>query len=118
MSLIIGGYLVNAQWAAPRADRELSFVPVTDQIMALRASGHQLALYQANERIAGASVFYTQSLLKDLQTEAQLQAFLAESPQHVAVIGGDQTPKPPLQILKTIMVSRQAYHFVGLAPGH
>ncbi|BAQ78675.1 MULTISPECIES: ArnT family glycosyltransferase [unclassified Pseudomonas] len=118
MSLIIGGYLVNAQWAAPRADRELSFVPVTDQIMALQASGHQLALYQANERIAGASVFYTQSLLKDLQTEAQLQAFLAESPQHVAVIGGDQTPKPPLQILKTLMVSRQAYHFVSLAPGH
>ncbi|AZC22473.1 MULTISPECIES: glycosyltransferase family 39 protein [Pseudomonas] len=118
MALVIGAYLVNAQWAAPRADRELSFVPVTDQIMALQASGHQMALYQANERIAGASVFYTRSLLKDLQTEEQLIAFLRDSPGHMAVLGGAEPPKPPLQVQKTMMVGRQPYYFVTLAPAH
>ncbi|MGC5703429.1 glycosyltransferase family 39 protein [Pseudomonas sp. NFXW11] len=116
MSLVICAYLANAQWVAPKADRKLSFVPVTDQIMALQGSGHQLALYQANERIGGATVFYTRSLLKDLQTEAQLLAFLGESPQHVAVMTGDAPPQPPLRVDKVIMVSRQAYYFVSLAP--
>ncbi|WP_409298366.1 ArnT family glycosyltransferase [Pseudomonas sp. KCJK8993] len=118
MSLVVAAYLANAQWFAPRLDRELSFVPVTDQIMALEADGHPLALYQANERIAGASVFYTQRLLGDLQTESQLMAFLAESPRHMAVLGGAEAPKPPLQIQKTLMVGRQAYYFVNLAPAN
>lgn len=118
MSLVIGAYLVNAQWFAPQADSEMSFVPVTDQIKALQAEGHQLVLFQASERIAGASVFYVQSVLKDLESEPQLMAFLAQSPKHMAILGGAEPPKPPLQVQKTMMVGRQPYYFVTLAPAH
>lgn len=118
MGLVVCGYLAAAQWAAPRADRELSFVPVTQHIQRLQAAGQPVALYQANERIAGASVFYTQSLLKDLQTPAQLQAYLAESPQHVALIAAEQAPPAPLQVLKKMLVGRQAYYFVGTLGAH
>jgi len=41
---------------------------------------------------------------------------LRESPQHMAVLGGAEAPKPPLQIQQTLMVGRQAYYFVNLAP--
>ncbi|MGE8412728.1 MAG: ArnT family glycosyltransferase [Pseudomonas sp.] len=116
MSLVVAAYLVNAQWFAPRLDREMSFVPVTDQIKTLRAEGHELVLYQASERIAGASVFYVQTVLQDLESEAQLMAFLAESPKHMAILGGLEPPKPPLQVQKVMMVGRQAYYFVNLAP--
>jgi hypothetical protein len=50
---------------APHADRTLSFLPLTEQIRALQANGQQVALYQANERLGGASVFYTHRVLKD-----------------------------------------------------
>lgn len=113
LTLVVCSYLVAAQWAAPRADRQLSFVPLISQIQTLQAAGQQVALYQANERAAGASVFYTQSLLKDVQTEAQLNAFLGTSPNNVAVMALQEDPKPPLKVLKKITVSRQAYYFVS-----
>ncbi|WP_339546278.1 ArnT family glycosyltransferase [Pseudomonas sp. RA_35y_Pfl2_P32] len=112
LSLIIATYLGAAQWAAPRADRTLSFLPLMQQIQALQAEGRHVALYQANERTAGASVFYTRSLLKNLHTEAELTAYLRASPSHVALIASNQKPAPPLQVLQTMSVSRQAYYFV------
>ena len=114
LALVIGSYLVAAQWALPRADRELSFLPLTTEIQTLQANGHQVALFQANERVGGASVFYTQSVLKGLDTDAQLRDFLGASSLNVAVISGDQPPVAPLKVLKTMMVGRQAYYFVGL----
>ncbi|MCU7247890.1 ArnT family glycosyltransferase [Pseudomonas koreensis] len=114
LTLVIGSYLVAAQWALPRADRELSFLPLTTEIQTLQASGRQVALFQANERVGGASVFYTQSVLKGLDTDAQLRDFLGASSLNVAVISGDQPPVAPLKVLKTMMVGRQAYYFVGL----
>ncbi|WIE51389.1 phospholipid carrier-dependent glycosyltransferase [Pseudomonas sp. GM17] len=113
LTLVVCSYLVAAQWAAPRADRQLSFVPLISEIQTLQAAGKQVALYQANERAAGASVFYTQSLLKDVQTEAQLNEFLGTSPNNVAVMALQEDPKPPLKVLKKVTVSRQAYYFVG-----
>lgn len=113
LGLIILAYLAAAQWAAPRADRKLSFLPLTEQIQTLQAEGHEVALFQANERTAGATVFYTQSLLKDLQTDDELNRFLAASPTHVALIASDSEPAPPLKVLKQMMVGRQAYYFVG-----
>ncbi|UVE46444.1 glycosyltransferase family 39 protein [Pseudomonas chlororaphis] len=113
LTLVVGSYLVAAQWAAPRADRQLSFVPLISEIQTLQAAGQQVALYQANERAAGASVFYTRSLLKDVQTEAQLNAFLGTSPNNVAVMALQEDPKPPLKVLKKVTVSRQAYYFVS-----
>jgi 4-amino-4-deoxy-L-arabinose transferase-like glycosyltransferase len=113
LTLVIGSYLAAAQWAMPRADKELSFLPLTEHIQTLQASGHQVALFQANERLGGASVFYTQSVLNGLDTDAQLKDFLAASTSHVAVMAGDSDPIAPFKVLKSLMVGRQAYYFVS-----
>ena len=112
LAVVIAGYLGAAQWALPNADKHLSFLPLTEHIQSLQASGHQVALFQANERVGGASVFYTQSVLKGLDTEAQLRAFLGAAATNVAVISADAEPVAPLKVLKTMMVGRQAYYFV------
>jgi len=113
LTVVIASYLGAAQWALPKADKELSFLPLTEHIQTLQASGHQVALFQANERVGGASVFYTQSVLKGLDTDAQLKDFLSASPSNIAVMSGDSEPAAPLKVLKTMMVGRQAYYFVG-----
>jgi len=113
LTAVIASYLGAAQWALPNADKKLSFLPLTQHIQSLRANGQQVALFQANERVGGASVFYTQSVLKGLDTDAQLHDFLSASPANVAVISADSEPAAPLKVLKTMMVGRQAYYFVG-----
>ena len=113
LTVVIASYLGAAQWALPNADKHLSFLPLTEHIQSLQASGNQVALFQANERVGGASVFYTQSVLKGLDTDAQLKDFLSASPSNIAVISGDSEPAAPLKVHKTMMVGRQAYYFVG-----
>jgi len=113
LTVVIASYLGAAQWALPNADKELSFLPLTDHIQSLQANGQQVALFQANERVGGASVFYTQRVLKGLDTDVQLHDFLSASPSNVAVISADSEPVAPLKVLKTMMVGRQAYYFVG-----
>ena len=113
LTVVIASYLGAAQWALPNADKKLSFLPLTQHIQSLQANGQQVALFQANERVGGASVFYTQSVLKGLDTDAQLHDFLSASPANVAVISADSEPAAPLKVLKTMMVGRQAYYFVG-----
>jgi hypothetical protein len=114
LAVVIGGYLAAAQWALPNADRKLSFLPLTEQIQTLQASGQQVALFQANERVGGASVFYTRRVLEGLDTEAQLHEFLSASPSNVALMAGSHEPAAPLKVLKTMKVGRQAYYFVNL----
>lgn len=113
LTVVIASYLGAAQWALPNADKHLSFLPLTEHIQSLQASGNQVALFQANERVGGASVFYTQSVLKGLDTDTQLREFLSASPSNIAVISGDSEPAAPLKVHKTMMVGRQAYYFVG-----
>ena len=113
LTVVIASYLGAAQWALPNADKKLSFLLLTQHIQSLQANGQQVALFQANERVGGASVFYTQSVLKGLDTDAQLHDFLSASPSNVAVISADNEPVAPLRVLKTMMVGRQAYYFVG-----
>lgn len=113
LTVVIASYLGAAQWALPNADKKLSFLPLTRHIQSLQANGQQVALFQANERVGGASVFYTQSVLKGLDTDAQMHDFLSASPANVAVISADSEPAAPLKVLKTMMVGRQAYYFVG-----
>ena len=113
LTVVFASYLGAAQWALPNADKKLSFLPLTRHIQSLQANGQQVALFQANERVGGASVFYTQSVLKGLDTDAQLHDFLSASPSNVAVISADSEPAAPLKVLKTMMVGRQAYYFVG-----
>jgi len=113
MAFVIACYLITAQWLLPRDDRKLSFVPLVEQIQTLQASGQQVALFQADERVGGASVFYLQRVLKGLDTEAQLHEFLQAAPSNVAVMAGDSEPVAPLKVLKVMMVGRQPYYFVG-----
>lgn len=113
IALVIGSYLAAAQWALPHADRKLSFLPLTAQIQTMQANGQHIALFQANERVGGASVFYTRQVLKGLDTEAQLHEFLAASPSNVAVMSGEVEPAAPLKVLKSMKVGRQAYYFVN-----
>lgn len=113
LAAVIGSYLAAAQWLVPHADRQLSFLPLTEQIQAMQANGQQVALFQANERLGGASVFYTRSKLKGLDTEAQLHEFLSASPSHVAIISSETEPTPPLKVQKVMQVGRQVYYFVG-----
>lgn len=113
LSLVIASYLVAAQWALPHADKKLSFLPLSEHIQQLQSEGRQVALFQANERVGGASVFYTRQVLKGLDTEVQLRDFLAASSAHVAVMAGDSVPIAPLKVLKTLKVGRQAYYFVS-----
>ncbi|KOY01276.1 ArnT family glycosyltransferase [Pseudomonas nunensis] len=111
--VVLGCYLISAQWLLPHADRKLSFVPLVEHIQTLQANGQNVALFQADERVGGASVFYTQRVLKGLDTEAQLHAFLTASPTNVAVMAGESEPVAPLKVLKIMMVGRQPYYFVG-----
>ncbi|RON54539.1 ArnT family glycosyltransferase [Pseudomonas frederiksbergensis] len=113
LAVVLGCYLISAQWLLPHADRKLSFVPLVEQIQALQAKGQNVALFQADERVGGASVFYTQRVLKGLDTEAQLHEFLKASPTNVAVMAGESEPVAPLKVLKIMMVGRQPYYFVG-----
>ncbi|SDT53279.1 Dolichyl-phosphate-mannose-protein mannosyltransferase [Pseudomonas sp. Z003-0.4C(8344-21)] len=113
LSLVIASYLVAAQWALPHADKKLSFLPLSEHIQQLQSEGRQVALFQANERVGGASVFYTRQVLKGLDTDVQLRDFLAASSAHVAVMAGDSAPVAPLKVLKTLKVGRQAYYFVS-----
>jgi hypothetical protein len=114
LAVVMGSYLATAQWLLPQADSSLSFVPLTAQIQTLQDNGQHVALFQANERVGGASVFYAQRLLKGLDTDAQLHEFLAASASNVAVMSGDTEPAAPLKVIKTLMVGRQAYYFVNL----
>ncbi len=111
-ALAVACYLTAAFWFAPRADVRQSFVPVISQIQALQAEGKELALFQPNERIAGASVFYMQSYLPILQTEAELQAHLAAKPGNIALLDHTNGLTTPVKVIKEMTINRQPYYFV------
>ncbi|MBJ9973971.1 phospholipid carrier-dependent glycosyltransferase [Pseudomonas sp. S75] len=112
-ALITVGYLGAALWLVPRADRQLSFLPLTDQIHALERQGRQVALFQPSERLAGASVFYSQSLLETLTSDAQLMAFLKSAATNVALMERASAPLPPLAVIARYTVGNHAYYFVA-----
>ncbi|RMU94351.1 Glycosyl transferase protein [Pseudomonas coronafaciens pv. coronafaciens] len=116
VALIMAGYLSAAIWLAPRADRHLSFLPLTDKVHALQVQGHHVALFQPSERLAGASVFYSQSLLGTLTTDAQLSAFLKSPGDNIAVMESLSPPQPPLRIVDSVKVGERIYYFVSQAP--
>ncbi|MDY7560647.1 glycosyltransferase family 39 protein [Pseudomonas sp. 10B1] len=112
LGLIVVSYLSVAIWVIPREDRKEAFTPITEQIRALQANGQRVVLFTPSERLAGAGVFYTQTLLVALQSEDQLNSFLAESPTNVAVMERQTDPVAPLKILKKIVVGNRAYYFM------
>lgn len=112
VGVMVVSYLGVAIWVIPREDRTQSFLPLTEQIHALQDSGRTVVLYTPSERLAGAGVFYTQSVLVALQTENQLGEFLRQSPNNVAVMERQDDPIAPLKILKKIVVGDRAYYFM------
>ncbi|NMX81915.1 MULTISPECIES: ArnT family glycosyltransferase [Pseudomonas] len=111
-SLAIACYLSAAFWFAPKADVRHSFVPVISQIQPLQDEGRTVAMYQPNERIDGASVFYLQAYLPILNTEAELRAFLSAKPGNVALTDHTDRLKAPVTVIKQMAVNRQPYYFV------
>lgn len=111
-SLAIACYLSAAFWFAPKADVRHSFVPVMSQIQTLQDEGRTVAMYQPNERIDGASVFYLQAYLPILNTEAELRAFLSAKPGNVALTDHTDRLKEPVTVIKQMAVNRQPYYFV------
>ncbi|KAA0944947.1 MULTISPECIES: glycosyltransferase family 39 protein [unclassified Pseudomonas] len=111
-ALVIASYLVAACWFAPKADVRQSFVPLVSQIQALQAEGKQVVLYQPNERIAGATVFYTQAYLTIVQSEPELRTFLAAKPGNVAMLDRTDQLTAPVTVVKEMAVNRQRYYFV------
>ena len=111
-SLAIACYLSAAFWFAPKADVRHSFVPVISQIQTLQDEGRTVAMYQPNERIDGASVFYLQAYLPILNTEAELRTFLSAKPGNVALTDHTDRLKKPVTVIKQMAVNRQPYYFV------
>ncbi|WP_397451856.1 ArnT family glycosyltransferase [Pseudomonas sp. NA-150] len=114
---VILAYLAAALWLFPHLDRHLSFLPLMTQIQSLRADGQHVVLYQPNERVAGASVFYTQSQLLILQTPAELTHYLGANPGNVAIMEGAEPPSAPLTVQRIMKVGRCPYYFVGADAG-
>lgn len=111
-SLLIACCLVTAFWFAPKADARQSFVPVISQVQALQAQGKEVALFQPNERIAGAGVFYMKGYLRILQTEPELHSYLADKPGNVALLDHTNDLTTKVTVIKTMAINRQPYYFI------
>ena len=114
--LVVVTYLGAAQWLAPREDRQLSFLPLTEKIHDLQQQGVQVALFQPSERLAGASVFYSQSLLPSVMAGTELERFLAPGDDRVVVMESESSPQPPLRVLDRFEIGGRIYYFVTAAP--
>lgn len=111
--LVPACYLGYAIWVEPRADLKESFLPLTEQIRQYQMLGRQVALYQPSERLAGASVFYSLSLLPALQTSEELTTFLGQPDEHIALLESQTMPQAPLSVLRHFRVGERDYYFVG-----
>lgn len=116
--LIPACYLGYAIWIEPRADQQESFLPLTERIRQHQMAGRQVALFQPSERLAGASVFYSRSLLPALQTREELANFLGQPDDHIALLESATVPQAPLSVLQHFRVGERDYYFIGQqAPG-
>jgi hypothetical protein len=86
---------------------------MSEQIRQYQSQGRQVTLFQPSERLAGASVFYTRSVLPELQSNEELLAYLRQSHQHVALLESASTPQPPLLVLQRFQVGSRDYYFVA-----
>ncbi|WP_440813618.1 ArnT family glycosyltransferase [Pseudomonas syringae] len=111
--LIVICYLSVAVWVVPRADKQLSFLPLADNTHALQIQGRHVALFRPTERLAGASVFYGQSLLDTLMSSADLNAYLDRSVDNVAITENLSAVAPPVRIVDQVKVGERTYYFVS-----
>ena len=111
-TLAVGCYLIAAFWFAPKADVRQSFVPAISQVQAFKDEGREVVLFQPNERIAGASVFYLRAYLPILQTEAELHNYLGAKPGNIALLDHTNDLATPVKVIKQMSINRQPYYFV------
>ncbi|MBA2932316.1 phospholipid carrier-dependent glycosyltransferase [Pseudomonas sp. CCUG 57209] len=111
-SLAMASYLTAAFWFAPKADKRESFVPVISQARAFQTEGKNVVMFQPNERIAGASVFYLQAYLPILQTEAELHSFLTAKPGNIALLDNTRQLSGKITVIKEMKIGRQPYYFI------
>lgn len=111
-ALAIVSYMTAAFWFAPKADERESFVPVISQAKTFQTEGKGVVLFQPNERIAGASVFYLQAYLPILQTEAELRSFLTAKPGNIALLDRTEQLSEKVNVVKEMKIGRQPYYFV------
>lgn len=111
-AVLVASYMVAAGVFAPKADKRESFVPVISQLQALQAEGREVAIFQPNERIAGAGVFYMQGYVPLLQTEPELRAFLTAKPGNVALTDHTKGLDEPVKVIKEMAIGRQPYYFI------
>lgn len=111
-SLAMVSYLTAVFWFAPKADKRESFVPVISQARAFQTEGKNVVMFQPNERIAGASVFYLQAYLPILQTEAELHSFLTAKPGNVALLDNTRQLSGKITVIKEMKIGRQPYYFI------
>ncbi|CRM01205.1 glycosyltransferase family 39 protein [Pseudomonas poae] len=111
-TLAIACYLTAAFWFAPKADVRHSFVPVISEIQTLLDQGKNVVLFQPNERIAGASVFYLRAYLPILHTEPQLRSYLSAKPGNVALVDRTEHLQEPVTVTKQMSINRQPYYFI------
>ncbi|MGR3888685.1 ArnT family glycosyltransferase [Pseudomonas sp. 1152_12] len=111
-TLLIASYLTAAFWFAPKADLRESFVPVISQAKAYQTEDKEVVLFQPNERIAGASVFYLQAYLPILQSEEELRSFLAAKPGNMALLDRPNDLAKKVTVIKQMAIGRQPYYFV------
>lgn len=106
-------YLGYAVLIEPRADQKESFLPLAERIRQHQMAGRQVALFQPSERLAGAGVFYSRSLLPALQTSEELTSFLGQPNEHIALLESETVPQAPLSVLQHFRVGERDYYFVG-----
>ena len=87
-------------------------MPVISAVQKLQAEGKDVVLFQPNERIAGASVFYLQAYLPILQTEAELRSYLTAKPGNVALLDRTEQLSEKVTVIKEMSINRQPYFFV------
>lgn len=77
LAVMLIGYPVYATRILPQKIERQSWRPLMDSAQVLRGGGYGLALYQPDERLAGAWVFYLGGGAPSLWTDAERKAFLA-----------------------------------------
>lgn len=111
--LVPACYLGYARWGEPLADAQESFLPLTQRVRQHQLAGRQVALFQPSERLAGAVVFYSRSLLPALQSIRALDDYLLQPDDHIALLESQTVPLAPLSVLQHFRIGSRDYYFVG-----
>jgi len=106
-------YLSYAALVLPAQDRKETFQPLFAELQALKNSGHEIALYQPSERLAGATVFYTASKAPVLHSAEELEAYFATGNAVATLEAGVMPALHNAKVLETFSIGKRDYYIVG-----